>query len=252
MSGPWTGDAEYRLAPAVFTLLLQLEEAYPGQHWWRSPQTGTLGDRNHLAEGWTRSDHNPWLDRTVRALDAANNVQGVPGIVDVDDGPPGASLLAMFNAMFAAKDPRVWPDGYGIFNGQITDPEHPGKSKPYYGADPHRYHFHGSMSTNPAGFNSTAPWPLIPPALSAADRAHRIAAARGGPMFRIIRNKENGVLRACGPGFWCAIQGRTSAETLQQLAVFRADPLCIDPTVEDVSEARMQLLYRFYMKGKTT
>jgi len=251
MSGPWIGDGQYRLAPALLTLLQQLRVAYPGQGWLNSPQTGTIGDRNHLAKGWANSDHNPWLDGTVRALDVAVNVSGVAGIVDVSDGPPGKSLAAMVNAMFAAKDPRVWPNGYVIFDGEETDWDNPGGMHPYTGADQHHYHAHISCSQNPDGFNSTDPWPLIPPAQPTGARAHKITAARGGRMFRIIRNVENGALRACGPGFWAAIQGKTSKDTLAILAVVRADPLCIDPAVEDVSPARMQLLHDIFTKGST-
>lgn len=154
----WTGDATDRLAPALLTLLHQLVRAYPGQQWLNSPQTGTIGDPAHRAE--PSSDHNPWLDHTVRALDVAVDVSGVPGIVTVTDGPPGAQLAAMVNAMYAARDPRVYPNGYAIFDGRITDWTRPGQTKPYLGADQHRYHVHISVSQNPAGYNSTAPWPL--------------------------------------------------------------------------------------------
>lgn len=154
----WTQGAGFRLAPALLTLLHQLEQAYPGPQWQGSPQTGTIGDAAHRAE--TNSDHNPWLDGTVRALDVAVNVHGVPGIVDVADGPPGEALFAMVNGMFAARDTRVHPNGYAIFNGRITDWNNPGQPKPYDGPDAHHFHVHISVSTNPLGYDSTAPWPL--------------------------------------------------------------------------------------------
>src|SRR3954452_1446732 len=40
----WTGNDQYRLAPALLTLLQQLQAANPGQGWLNSPQTGTIGD----------------------------------------------------------------------------------------------------------------------------------------------------------------------------------------------------------------
>jgi hypothetical protein len=154
----WTGGGGFRLAPAILTLLQQLQQAFPGTGWLNSPQTGTIGDTKHQAKN-SSSDHNPWLNDTVRALDVAANVSGVSGIVTVTDAPDCEALFAMVNQMYAAKDPRVWPDGYGIYNCRITDPGNPGGFRKQQG-DPHLYHLHVSVSRSPAGYNSTAPWPL--------------------------------------------------------------------------------------------
>lgn len=153
----WTGGGGFRLAPALLTLLQQLEQAYPGSGWLNSPQTGTIGDAKHQAE--SSSDHNPWLDNTVRALDVAANVSGVSGIVTVTDAPDCEALFGIVNQLYAAKDPRVYPNGYAIYNRRITDWNNPGGFHAQQG-DPHLYHLHISVSQNPAGFNSTAPWPL--------------------------------------------------------------------------------------------
>lgn len=154
----WTGGGGYRFAPALLTLLRQLEQAYPGTGWLNSPQTGTIGDVKHQAKD-SGSDHNPWLDNTVRALDVAADVSGVSGIVTVTDAPDCEALFGMVNQMYAAKDPRVWPNGYAIYKGRITDWNNPGGFHQQHG-DPHLYHLHISVSQNPAGYNSTAPWPL--------------------------------------------------------------------------------------------
>lgn len=248
----WTGNAQYRLAPALETLLAQLRAAYPGQQWLTSPQTGTIGDARHFAEG-SASDHNPWLDSTVRALDVAVNVSGVAGVQTVTDGPPGAALFASVNAMYAARDPRLWPGGYVIYSRRITDPANLGASKPYYGVDPHIYHVHVSVSVNPAGFNSIAPWPLAFGQAPASGSAVKIpsAALSGGRVFRIIRNVKSGAVRAYAPGWWCALEGSTQAETLAIVNDFRTDPLCINNRVDDVSDARMLLIYKAMMKGST-
>lgn len=250
----WTGSAQYRLAPALLTLLRQLEQAYPGQQWLTSPQTGTIGDTRHMAEG-DKSDHVPWLDNTVRALDVAVNVSGVAGIQTVTDGPPGAALFAAVNAMYGARDPRVFPDGYVIFNRRITDPANPGGSKPYYGTDPHIYHVHTSVSTNPAGFNSAEPWilPFTEAPAPASGPATKLtpAALSGGRVFRIIRNVKSGAIRACAPNFWASLEGGTTQETLAIVEFFRRDPLCVGNVVEDVSNGAMQLIYNVYMKGRT-
>lgn len=145
----WMGDAEYRLAPALATLIRQLEEAYPSPTWQLSPQTGTIGDAAHISEG-AASDHNPWLNSTVRAFDCAANIR---------NGPPAEALFQMVNRMYAARDPRVWPDGYAIFNYRVTDWNNPGGYHAQTG-DPHLYHVHISVSQSPAGYNATNPWPL--------------------------------------------------------------------------------------------
>jgi hypothetical protein len=147
----WMGssDGSTKLAPALVTLIHQLEAAYPAQAWQTSPQTGTIGDAAHAAEG-SASDHNAWLDNTVRALDVAANTPG---------GPDAEALFQMVNRMYAAQDARVWPNGYAIYNGRITDWDNPGGFHTQDG-DPHLEHVHISVSQNPAGFNSAAPWPL--------------------------------------------------------------------------------------------
>jgi hypothetical protein len=143
----WMGDGQYKLAPALITLIGQLEKAYPATAWQTSPQTGTIGDAAHRAEG-SASDHNPWLKNTVRALDVA---AGTPG------GPGAEALFAMVNRMYGARDLRVFPDGYAIFNRRITDWGHPGQYWAQQG-DPHLFHVHISVSTE--GYESTDPWPL--------------------------------------------------------------------------------------------
>ena len=149
---PTTGDPY--LASSLVTLIRQLQVAYPSQAWQVSAQTGTIGDATHASEG-SASDHNAWVQspdgrHVVRALDVAANVPGCP---------PGEALFQMVNRMYAARDPRVYPNGYAIYNGRITDWDNPGGYHAQQG-DPHLYHVHISVSQNPAGYNSTAPWPL--------------------------------------------------------------------------------------------
>lgn len=190
----WTGDPHYRLAPALLTLLHQLEAAYPGQQWVTSPQTGTIGDVAHQAEN-SSSDHNPWLDRTVRALDIAANVTGVTGIASVTDAPDCEALFGMVNRMYAAKDPRVWPDGYGIYLRRVTDWNNPGGYHAQVG-DPHLYHLHISVSQNPAGYNSPAPWPLLGEAgssVGATQIGDNMSAAEVAEIKAYINERCNGL-----------------------------------------------------------
>jgi len=173
----WTGSDQYRLAPALLTLLHQLEARYPGQQWVNSPQTGTIGDAAHFAEG-SASDHTPWLDNTVRALDVAADTDAA-GLVPVHDAPDCEALFAMVNRMYADHDPRVWPNGYAIYLYRITDWDNPGGFHPQQG-DPHLYHLHISVSQNPAGFNSTAPWPL--PGGESTQSGHAVPIKKPAPL----------------------------------------------------------------------
>lgn len=145
----WMGGGGYSLAQSLAVLIHQLETAYPSQAWQNSPDTGTIGDAAHQAQG-RDSDHNPWLNNTVRALDVANSDPA---------GPDCEALFAMVNRMYAARDPRVYPNGYAIYRGRITDWDNPGSFHAQQG-DPHNNHVHISVSQNPAGYNSPAPWPL--------------------------------------------------------------------------------------------
>jgi hypothetical protein len=144
----WMGGGGFSLARALITLYDELAAHYPDQEWQTSAGTGTIGDAAHRAEG-SASDHNPWLNNTVRALDVALTARG----------PSCEALFAMVNQMYGNRDPRVFPDGYAIFKGRITDWNNPGHFWPQQG-DPHNTHVHISTSTNPAGYNATNVWPL--------------------------------------------------------------------------------------------
>jgi len=235
----WTGDSRYRLAPALLTLLRQLEQAYPGQGWLNSPQTGTIGDVAHQAEN-SDSDHNPWLDDTVRALDIAADVSGVPGIVTVTDAPNCEALFGMVNRMYADRDVRVYPNGYGIYNRRITDWANPGGFHAQHG-DPHLYHLHISVSQDPAGYNSTAAWPIPRPAPA--------PLVPEDTVFHIIRNQDNGVVRACGPNMWVSLDGDGDSGTQANIDLALSLPTCASKTVMDVSTARMDWLKRLYTTG---
>jgi hypothetical protein len=251
----WTGNDQFRLAPALLTLLQQLQAAFPGQGWLNSPQTGTIGDVVHQAKN-SSSDHNPWLNNTVRALDVAANVSGVQGIVTVTDAPDCEALFAMVNRMFAAQDSRVWPDGYAIYLKRITDPKNPGSFKVQTG-DPHLFHVHISVSQNPAGYNSTASWPLTPSRISpqadgVTPSLPTAPESEEDQMFHVIRNTQSGAVRAAGPNFWVALEGASPDETQANIALALTLPGCTSSSVEDVSDARMTWLKRFYTTGKVT
>jgi hypothetical protein len=189
----WIGGGGYSFASSLLVLLHQLQRAYPGSGWINSPQTGTIGDAVHQAKS-SGSDHNPWLNNTVRALDVAANVSGVPGILTVHDAPDCEELFAMVNRMYAARDPRVYPDGYAMYLRRITDPARPGQYKPTTAQqDPHLYHLHISVSRNPAGYNSTAPWPL-PGESSSSGGASEIGGGDDMPLTEAEWDRLQGMI----------------------------------------------------------
>jgi hypothetical protein len=263
-SGPgWT------LAPAGGKLLAQLQARWPGQQWQHSPQTGTIGDQRHAAEGWTGSDHNPFTapdgrilpvrapGGLVRALDIAANVTGVAGIVDVTDAPDCEALFWMVQRMLADHDPRVWPYGYAIFKRRISDGGRPGEIRPTSAdEDPHLFHLHISLGRNPAGFNSTAPWPLsgsqapssgpAVPIGPGTDTAHPVEEG----MYEVLRNAESGAVRMGAVGQWRALD--TPADVANALN----GPLCTPRQYRDkegklaprpVSGVGMQWWHDFYL-----
>jgi hypothetical protein len=106
---------------------------------------GYIGDARHVAEG-SGSDHNPWLNHTVRADDVDK------------DGIDADWLAEQLRLLGAAGDHRLVGGGYVIWNKRITKPDFSGWD-PYHGADDHTGHLHLSLTRNPAGYDDNrTPW----------------------------------------------------------------------------------------------
>lgn len=118
-------------------------------HWPARDHTsdGTIGDAAHAKTG-AGSDHNPWLNNTVRALD-----------VDVDGIDPGW-LAEQLRLLGAAGDHRLAGGGYVIYNRQITASDFR-RWMPYTGSDPHTSHVHISVTRAPAGYEDRGPWHFL-------------------------------------------------------------------------------------------
>jgi hypothetical protein len=117
-------------------------------HWPHRDHTsdGTIGNDAHAAVG-AASDHNPWLNRCVRALD-----------VDVD-GIDAGWLAEQLRLAGAAGDHRLVGGGYVIYNRQITSSDFR-RWMPFNG-DPHTTHIHVSASRAAAGYEDRAPWHFL-------------------------------------------------------------------------------------------
>lgn len=132
------------LAPALETLRAQINAHWPKRD---HGSDGTIGDAAHLAEG-SGSDHCPWLDDTVRALD-----------VDVD-GIDAAWLAESLRRTGAAGDHRLTGGGYVIYDHRITTPDWTAWVE-YTGGDPHTSHVHVSVTRQPAGFRDGSHWAFL-------------------------------------------------------------------------------------------
>ncbi len=140
--------AAWRLANSVAKLRDRINALYPRRS---KLSDGYIGDAAHATRN---SDHNPWI-----------KVAGV-GVVRAGDftaqGIDAAGIAEKVRKMGAAGDPRLTSGGYVIFNKRITAPDFR-SWRVYNGSNPHTKHVHVSVSQNPSGFDSSAPWNLDAP-----------------------------------------------------------------------------------------
>lgn len=140
--GPLT-VRDWRNCHASLTLIAEINAQYPNRD---KASDGTIGDAAHATR---QSDHNPWV---------VVNGMGVVRARDIDkDGVPLADIMEYLRTLGAKRDPRLYPNGYLIYNRRITNPDFR-QWREYTGSNPHTQHGHVSFSTEVAGFDSTAPW----------------------------------------------------------------------------------------------
>lgn len=130
----------WRNCKASLVLVGEINARWPGRD---KASDGTIGDAAHATRN---SDHNPWLNNTVRARDVDK------------DGIDAAWCVEHLRKLGAAGDPRLNPGGYLIFKSRIAGTYTKWAWHQYTGSNPHDKHFHVSFSTNPAGYDSISPW----------------------------------------------------------------------------------------------
>lgn len=130
----------WRLAKAIEDLRSEVNARWPNRD---KTSDGTIGDAAHAGR---HSDHNPWLNNTVRAVD-----------FDVD-GIDAAWLAEHIRKLGAAGDKRLRKGGYVIFNRRITKTDWSGWSV-YNGSNPHTKHVHISVSTD--GYDLRGSWGIV-------------------------------------------------------------------------------------------
>lgn len=134
----------WRLAHSLVVLRDEVNARWPQRS---KVSDGTIGDQAHANTG-SASDHNPWLNDTVRAFDITT-----AGI----DAP---WLAEHFRKMGAAGDVRLLDHGYVIFDGRIASETGAWAWRSYTGSDPHTSHIHISVSRTPSAYDMPAQWGL--------------------------------------------------------------------------------------------
>lgn len=131
----------WTVAKSLDVLLAEVNKVAPGRS---KVSDGSIGDAAHATRD---SDHNPWLNNTVRARDFT------------DDPKHGFSAgeLASYVAGLLGKHPALGEGAYVIWNRRIISASRLGEGwRPYTGSNPHTKHVH--ISVGLIGYNSTAPW----------------------------------------------------------------------------------------------
>lgn len=161
----------WRLALSLETLRNELNAAWPDRD---KRSDGAIGDAAHASTG-SASDHNPWVIGSdgigvVRAYDVDTDLDGT----DDSNDPEMGALAEQLRQLGIGGDERLTGGGYLIFDGRIASERDGWAWRPYVG-DAHISHLHVSVSrsgatasvpsptSNPATFDSTAPWLIAAP-----------------------------------------------------------------------------------------
>lgn len=144
----------YRLAKSLDTFRSQVNALYLSRD---KESDGWIGDTRHKN---SKSDHNP-------------NSAGVVTAIDIDeDVRPGSDAMPIVNALIASRDLRikyVIYEGRMIRNYRAKDGTAPWVWTPYKGKNPHKHHFHLSVSADPKLYDDPRPWALNITNSTAAD-----------------------------------------------------------------------------------
>lgn len=174
-ANPW------RNCNASVKLLEEINARWPGRD---KTSDGTIGDAAHAAR---TSDHNPWV-----VIVENGRQMGIVRARDIDrDGIDAAWLAEYLRQLGLKRDPRLFPNGYVIFNRRITNPDF-GAWREYTGSNPHTAHVHVSFSTNREGYDSAAAWGLNAQAPSVLNPEDDDLDANQAKMLQVIYDQLTG------------------------------------------------------------
>jgi hypothetical protein len=154
----------WHLAGSLVSLKRAVDSHWPKRD---KRSDGGIGDEAHQKRG-SASDHNPWLNNTVRAYDY--DADGI-------DAKWLAESLRLAglrgDRRLAGASGDVSDNGYVIHAGLITSPDF-SRWVAYSGPNPHTTIVHVSVTRLAAGYEDGSPWPFIegvapiPPGTAAA------------------------------------------------------------------------------------
>ena len=131
----------WRPAKSLLTLRAQIDELAPNRN---KASDGLVGDAAHASR---TSDHNPWV---------TDGAMGVVTALDITHDPAnGVDAGKLAEILRASGDRRI---KYIISNKRIANPGQPWRA--YTGANPHTLHFHVSVKSTKADYDSEAPWKI--------------------------------------------------------------------------------------------
>jgi hypothetical protein len=134
----------WRPAKSLIRLRDQINQAAPH----RSPASdGTIGDGHHKTRD---SDHNPWVQ---------DGDIGVVTAIDITHDPEdGCDAEQRVEALVRSRDPRI---KYIIWNRRIISSQvQPWVWRNYTGRNPHTKHFHLSVKSDKASYDSVEAWQI--------------------------------------------------------------------------------------------
>jgi hypothetical protein len=137
----------WRVARSLDVLLDQLNARFPHRS---KASDGSIGDANHLAEGWDQSDHNPWYPKPAGGIVTARDF--------THDPVNGVDIARLSDELAASRDRRI---KYIIANGLILDSRpqfKPWQWVRYTGSNRHDHHLH--LSVMPNFSDDIRPWNL--------------------------------------------------------------------------------------------
>jgi hypothetical protein len=131
----------WRNAKSLDTLRKQINAVHPKRS---KANDGTIGDAAHASRS---SDHNPWVK---------DGAMGVVTALDITHDPAnGVDCGKIVEVLKASADPRI---KYIIWNRRIWNPSVSPRWRKYSGANPHDKHFHLSVASTSALYDSEKPW----------------------------------------------------------------------------------------------
>jgi hypothetical protein len=142
----------YRECRATATLLDEIDAAAPHRS---KVSDGWIGDAAHASRD---SDHNPWVILAGVGIVRARDFTHDP-IHGLDCNQLARALAAL---IAAGAHPACRHGAYVIWNRRIFSFDRRAEGwRTYTGSNAHEHHCHLSVSLDPAGFDSTAPWGVM-------------------------------------------------------------------------------------------